>query len=1067
MNINLTHLNQIKDNGSSVSVENISDISEKRNTTNSRRLEQNSQTAAVFSGSGNKDEQLYTEKSYSQNEIASIADDVDVDLNRNYEVLMSNTMSGEDYEQAKKNGFDPRDMDADTAVTILDKIKAVLVESGTTISGFTDDLSREQLTKITGSQSYANELMQNFQKNDVPPTTDNTQEIQDTLACAKEIDKPSENVCAYMVENKMDPTVNNLYLASYSVNGQTLSSGGFYKQETDGYLARKADDVNWNQIMPQIDQVIQEAGYDTEDNTVLNQAKELIQKGIPLTAENLKRGMDIQSIMFPLSSETVIQAAIAAIADGKKAADGNLTDPRSLLQQAADIKNDTNNVTDRAVEKSLQQSEKINLKKLIETQSSIESNKISTDIAETKADINEIQTGEEKSIQYNENVQETGSDINVINARKQLEEVRLVMSVQTNLKLLKSGYQIDTAPMEDLIAKLHAAADSLQTSTVSQSNGETIQISNLQTITTAAQKNEKYEETIGKISFMPTVPAAIVGALKDEFKVDTLDEIYNKALQLKITSDKAGESYEALMTKPRADLGDRIDKAFQNVNDILQDIGEEQTEDNQRAVRILGHNQMSVTAENVKQVRAWDSKLTTTIDRLKPAAVLQMIRDGQNPLTMTLDELNQKLDNQNSQPKNQDEKYEKFLYKLEKQSDITAEEKESYIGIYRLFHSLQKSDDAAIGMVLNTGAEMTIGNLLAANRTLKTSATGLDYKVDDSFGGIAQKGSETPTISAQIESAFIFYSAKADSVYENIEPEKLKNYDASQSTELTDLADAMETMGTDQTLENGWRDIQLNEIRKIFADDQKQEACQELKEDNIPLSANHLEAMQALQASRKDNDKTIWDRAKETDSEGETEIDGIIQDMTTSLTESDDYTDVYKTDLQSMTDCLNEIISDTDVTYIDMKAISLMHKQLTIAQKMADKGSFEIPVQIGDHTVSMHVVLQQDENSGSKVEASLDTQEYGNITAALQVKEGAVSGILTVENGATPQTKNYCEQVKTRLAENVAKLTGLHFQKDSMAVIYGSRTNRTLAGSDTKISDRILFSLAQAFVTAI
>lgn len=130
------------------------------------------------------------------------------------------------------------------------------------------------------------------------------------------------------------------------------------------------------------------------------------------------------------------------------------------------------------------------------------------------------------------------------------------MSVQTNLKLLKSGYQIDTAPMEELIAKNWSeAADALQTNMFSQNSEEMSSSSSSVKITTAiVQKSEKYEETIGKISFMPSVPAAIVGALKDEFKVDTLDEIYNKALELKLNRDKAGESYEALMTKPRTDL---------------------------------------------------------------------------------------------------------------------------------------------------------------------------------------------------------------------------------------------------------------------------------------------------------------------------------------------------------------------------------------------------------------------------------------------------------------------------------------------------------------------------------
>lgn len=62
MNINLSHLNQIKDNGNAISTDNISDISENRNTVKNRRLEQTGQAAAVFSGSENKEEQIYSDK---------------------------------------------------------------------------------------------------------------------------------------------------------------------------------------------------------------------------------------------------------------------------------------------------------------------------------------------------------------------------------------------------------------------------------------------------------------------------------------------------------------------------------------------------------------------------------------------------------------------------------------------------------------------------------------------------------------------------------------------------------------------------------------------------------------------------------------------------------------------------------------------------------------------------------------------------------------------------------------------------------------------------------------------
>ena len=52
----------------------------------------------------------------------------------------------------------------------------------------------------------------------------------------------------------------------------------------------------------------------------------------------------------------------------------------------------------------------------------------------------------------------------LLRARRQLEEVRLSMTVTANLKLLRSGYRIETAPMEKLIAALKKAeGDSART----------------------------------------------------------------------------------------------------------------------------------------------------------------------------------------------------------------------------------------------------------------------------------------------------------------------------------------------------------------------------------------------------------------------------------------------------------------------------------------------------------------------------------------------------------------------------------------------------------------------------
>ena len=1033
MNITFSNLNQVGSTQSSDQTDHIGD----ENTGKLRSAMRSTGLSGVAFGQNQALDQAYTDKGKGQNDIASMADAADLQTMRDYDTLMANGMTDADYAKASEDGYDLKDEDSEAAVNIIDKIKAVLVESGTEITGFTDDLSREQLTEITGSQAYANELVQSFHENDVPVTKENVAAVQNAVSRADTLTQPQEAAVGYMIENRMDPTIDHLYLASYSTNGQSASGSGFYAQETSGYYARKADQTDWEQIAPQINQVISDAGYQTEDMAAQTQAKSLIENGIPLTTDNLQRGMEISSLTFPLSRTDVVNAAVSAIADGKETTQGNLADPRSRVQKAADLNEATSKIGDQAVQNTVTEGKELNLKNLLqaEQQTGNAQNKISEDILNTSA---ESETNENNSVEYN--------DINVINARKQLEEVRLIMSTQTNLKLLKSGYQIDTAPMEDLISQLKNAAAQLQSTGAASG--------------TASQQTTLYAEATQKISYMPQIPAAIVGALKDEFKVDTLDEIYVKGTQLQLTYDKAGDLYEALMTAPRADLGDRMEKAFQNVDDLLSEIGQDTTPENRRAVRILAYNQMSVTSENVEQVRAWDNKLTNTVDRLKPSAVLSMIRDGQNPLTMTIDELNQNLDERNDSDTKQDEKYAKFLYKLEKQSDITSEEKESYIGIYRLFNTLQKTDDAAIGTLLNTGAEMTIGNLLSATRTLKSAGTGMDYTVDDSFGGLEAVQSGVPTISEQIESAFIYYSAKADTVSENMEPEKLKAYGPTDTTELAEFADALETADIDETLEESWNKDQLKEIRDTVSTQEKASAQQELQENNIPVSISHLQAMEEMLSSRKTTGTSIWDRYEE--------LTGSRDLAQSEDADSEDYCSSYKEDLQQMADQLNKVISDTDVTYIDMKAISLMHKQLAVAQEMADHGSYEIPVQVGEQTVSMHVVLQKDEGEGSGVEASLETQDYGTLSVSMRIRNGKVSGLLKTDHGETPQTRNYCETVRARLSENISgQLPQLNFDENDMAVIYGSKSNGAIAGSEEKASDQTLLSLARAFVTAI
>ena len=255
MNITFSNLNQVGSTQSSDQTDHIGD----ENTGKLRSAMRSTGLSGVAFGQNQALDQAYTDKGKGQNDIASMADAADLQTMRDYDTLMANGMTDADYAKASEDGYDLKDEDSEAAVNIIDKIKAVLVESGTEITGFTDDLSREQLTEITGSQAYANELVQSFHENDVPVTKENVAAVQNAVSRADTLTQPQEAAVGYMIENRMDPTIDHLYLASYSTNGQSASGSGFYAQETSGYYARKADQTDWEQIAPQINDAMNKA----------------------------------------------------------------------------------------------------------------------------------------------------------------------------------------------------------------------------------------------------------------------------------------------------------------------------------------------------------------------------------------------------------------------------------------------------------------------------------------------------------------------------------------------------------------------------------------------------------------------------------------------------------------------------------------------------------------------------------------------------------------------------------------------------------------------------------------
>lgn len=938
------------------------------------------------------DSSFYSSDAYAQNgknleDIQKLAQNTDVQNNHNYMALLSNTMSDEDYAAVLEGGFDFGNLNSAETVTIVDKIKSVLLESGKVITGYNDDLSLDKLEKITGSRSFAAELQKSFSENDIPVTTKNVTEAKQAFEQISDIEKIDDSAVKYLVVNGKEPTINNIYLAQHSTNGQNASGRGFYAQDSYGYYAKKADSLDVEQVLPQIEKIVEEAGYDKTDESKIEQAKWAIEQGIPLTKENFEAVIDIKEIEFPVTTELGAKAIAAALADGKEAQDANLHDPVSSI------------------------------KKMLST-------------------------------------------------RLELEENRIKMSADANIKMADKDFSIDLKPMEKLVELIKEELKVLQ-------NEEAGKIIDEKTQVNDANKEYVLSMTMTRVDIIRQGPADVTGAILDQFESATLTEISDISLELSQKYKMAKEGYEKMETAPRADLGDSIKKAFRNVDEILADLGKEITEDNRRAIRILGYNALEINEENFEKIRAYDLRLKETIERLKPGAVLDLIRHGKNPLGMTVEELSKELDqnqfgNNNDSGKKSDEKYAKFLYKLEKTNGITLEERKSFIGIYRLFHNIKANDYKAIGDLLKTGREMTLGNLLDATRTQIKAAKGIDFKVDDEFGGLDLIGNvEGERIDEQIESAFIFYKAHADIVYENLEPEKLKAANPKNKTLLEELSQNLDKQEIDEELEKAYRTETLRHIRAVVSSREAQAAIDETETTQIELNFNNLEAV--IENRRERRRGKFWDKATEFDESIKKEEEDLL-----TLLDEEGYEDSYKQKLDQIAEKLTDTLMSAEDSYIDVRAITLMQKQISVMKKASENASFDVPVEIDGSSISMHITLKSDDTNKSRMDASIQTFEYGLITASLYEESGLIKGMITTSMPEVSEEAEYLGNVKAKLCSKLSeKIKDLGVDRNQIGILYGAKlTQNRSTGSARSVDRKItntdtLLKMAKAFIEAL
>ena len=556
----------------------------------------------------------------------------------------------------------------------------------------------------------------------------------------------------------------------------------------------------------------------------------------------------------------------------------------------------------------------------------------------------------------------------------------------------------------------------------------------------AKEKLSLFDESMELIQSIRTAPVSFVEQIEPE---DTLKEIADTGKAQRRACEKASRSYEELMTTPRKDLGDQIAKAFRNVDDLLDDLSLAATEENRRAVRILGYNQMEISEENITKVKEKDTLLTGVIREMKPGRVLQMIRKGINPISMKLEDLDTFL-KENKDTADDMESYSRFLYRLEQDHDITEEERSAYIGIYRLMHQIEKNDAAPLGAAMQADMELTLENLLTALRSTKKEASRkLDYRVDDHFGGVTAKESAIESITSQIEKGY--------------------------AGDTADLYTLLDQAGSEEAQKEYEQELYA-EIREAYK--AEEDVMQQLSDYAQPITADHLMAMDTLLNASAESFRKMNELLKNKN-EKQNFIAKHGEEILRHMNSREETVQTYEKMTGEIQDTFEQEAFDPQQDGIryssDIRSMTGFYKQLGLMKSLAREENYEIPIEIDGSLTAINLKVIHNEQEEGRVAITFTSEPFGKTAAEFRLTEQGLSGYCTCEKEAG---KALLEEHKAEWQEQLVKEGiqpgAVYFTNTNSLNLKDFNKNQTKEQKSGSKADSVqLYRAAKAFIAFV
>ena len=940
---------------------------------------------------------------------------------RNEMAVIANTTTPEDLSKMQEDGFSIFDMKGSTIVTVTDKIKVALAKGGGDVS-FGSTMSEAEIAEITGNASVAAQIADALEQKDLPATTENVEDAKAAFEEARSIEGLEASAIQYLIKNELPPTIENLYRAQHS-----------YGESSDVRNKNAISDEEFDGMKEQIHRIIEKAGLPVTDETE-NDARYLLENHMLLTKENLVYYESLKQLGNQNFSDGQILSSITdAISEGKRSLEGILMEEYTLFGQAKEAVSVIEEASEEDLAYLIEEGEELTVSNL--------------KIAIANRGVKSLSEG----------------GLALLTAKRQLEEARLAMTAEANYALLKKGVSIDTKPLVDLVEDLKQQENSYYRDLLNQAGVEATE-----------EKVALFASTTEQIQDLKTYPANILSV---EPWDETISTLHEKGEALKANYEKANERYETLMTSPRSDLGDSMKKAFRNVDDILKDLNLECSEANRRAVRILAYNRTEITSENIALMKAKDEEVLRLFSNMTPKVTLELIRKGINPLDMNVNELNRAAEEIKSEfTETDNERFEKFLWKLEQNKQISEEERSSYIGIYRLIAQVEKTDGAVIGSLINQDATLTMRNLLSAVRSQKKGS--MDYEVNDSFEGVTAK-KDGARIDEQILSAYqincvkdaaenltIAAASEIEKIWQDLTPEQLKEAVLSANSKQTE-----------DELEIAYQKEQLQQFTEVLS--ASEDIYTYLEQNDIPNTMSNILAVTQMfrNPSRMferlftphSKDKQSIEKVRELKEQVLERFAEAIKSPTEMAEAQETLADIAEHVMDTM------IIEDEQVSAVDLRELRLLGKQLSLCAKQSREECYMIPIETGEGVTGVSLKILRGEEKKGLVDILFRGSIMGKVAASFEAKEDSISGMIAADDEQTRQllsenlgllAEKLNEQQDEKVDLRVAYIPDLSLEHYAVNL---KRNERKLAAAEEKnpVQTARLYHIAESFIQTI